>query len=154
MPAGPMQVGDLSLDSNEFRGERGKRRIDLSAKEFALLEYVMRNSGQTVTRAIIMENVWNMPFDATTNLVDGYVKICARQSRWPVVAHSPSPQGSGRWVRIGRKLAISMRNARPTSQSNEKFIRALPTSPHRMAQPLSIVKATLEPALLSPTNTL
>lgn len=74
MPAGRMQVGDLTLDSNEFRVERGGRRIDLSAKEFALLEYFMRNSGQTVTRAMIMENVWNMPFDATTNLVDVYVK--------------------------------------------------------------------------------
>ena len=74
MPPGRMQVGDLSLDTNEFRVERGGRRIDLSAKEFALLEYFMRNSGQTVTRAMIMENVWNMPFDATTNLVDVYVK--------------------------------------------------------------------------------
>jgi two-component system, OmpR family, copper resistance phosphate regulon response regulator CusR len=74
MPATRLQVGDLMLDGKEFRVERGNRRIDLSTKEFALLEYLMRNAGQTVTRAMIMEHVWNMPFDATTNLVDVYVK--------------------------------------------------------------------------------
>jgi len=74
LPGNPLQVGDLILDGREFRVERAGRRINLSGKEFALLEYLMRNARQTVTRAMIMEHVWNMPFDNATNLVDVYVK--------------------------------------------------------------------------------
>ena len=70
----PLQIGDLILDSREFRVERAGKRINLSGKEFALLEYLMRNARQTVTRAMIMEHVWNMPFDNSTNLVDVYIK--------------------------------------------------------------------------------
>jgi len=69
-----LQVGDLMLDGQEFRVERGGKRINLSGKEFALLEYLMRNTRQAVSRAMIMENVWKMPLDPTTNLVDVYVK--------------------------------------------------------------------------------
>jgi len=69
-----LQLADLTLDGQEFRVERGGKRINLSGKEFALLEYFMRNARQTLTRAMIMENVWNMPLDPTTNLVDVYVK--------------------------------------------------------------------------------
>jgi DNA-binding response OmpR family regulator len=74
LPGCPLQVGDLLLDNREFRVERAGKRINLSGKEFALLEYLMRNAHQTVTRAMIMEHVWNMPFDNSTNLVDVYVK--------------------------------------------------------------------------------
>ncbi len=74
LPGSPLQIGDLSLDSREYRVERAGKRINLSGKEFALLEYLMRNARQTVTRAMIMEHVWNMPFDNSTNLVDVYVK--------------------------------------------------------------------------------
>jgi DNA-binding response OmpR family regulator len=69
-----LQVADLVLDSRDFCAERAGRRIKLSRKEFCLLEYLMRNSRQTVTRAMIMEHVWKMPFDNSTNLVDVYVK--------------------------------------------------------------------------------
>lgn len=74
VPGSPLQVADLLLDSREFRVERGGKRVNLSGKEFALLEYLMRNARQTVTRAMIMEHVWSMPFDNSTNLVDVYVK--------------------------------------------------------------------------------
>ena len=74
LPGTSLQVGDLILDSREYRVERAGKRINLSGKEFALLEYLMRNARQTVTRAMIMEHVWNMPFDNSTNLVDVYVK--------------------------------------------------------------------------------
>ena len=74
LPGTALQIGDLTLDGREFRVERAGKRINLSGKEFALLEYLMRNARQTVTRAMIMEHVWNMPFDNSTNLVDVYVK--------------------------------------------------------------------------------
>jgi len=72
--AGPLQVADLTLNRAEFRVERAGRKIDLTAKEFALLEYLMTNARRPVTRAMIMENVWREPYDGSTNLVDVYVK--------------------------------------------------------------------------------
>lgn len=69
-----LQVGDLMLDGQEFLVQRGGKRINLSGKEFSLLEFLMRNARQAVSRAMIMENVWKMPLDPSTNLVDVYVK--------------------------------------------------------------------------------
>jgi DNA-binding response OmpR family regulator len=71
---GIVQVGDLVLNRAELRVERAGRKIDLTAKEFALLEYLMMNARKPVNRAMIMENVWKAPYDAKTNLVDVYVK--------------------------------------------------------------------------------
>jgi DNA-binding response OmpR family regulator len=71
---GVVQVGDLILNRPEFRVERAGRKIDLTAKEFALLEYLMINARRPVNRTMIMENVWKSPYDAKTNLVDVYVK--------------------------------------------------------------------------------
>ena len=68
-----LTVEDLKLDRVERRVTRGSRTIDLTSKEFALLEYLMRNAGRRVTRAMIIEHVWNLSFDSTTNLVDVYV---------------------------------------------------------------------------------
>jgi len=72
--AGPIQVADLILNRAEFRVERSGRKLDLTAKEFALLEYLMMNARRPVTRAMIMENVWRETYDGSTNLVDVYVK--------------------------------------------------------------------------------
>ncbi|MGA8153887.1 MAG: response regulator transcription factor [Terriglobales bacterium] len=72
--SGPIQVADLILNRSEFRVERGGRKLDLTAKEFALLEYLMMNARHPVSRAMIMENVWREAYDGSTNLVDVYVK--------------------------------------------------------------------------------
>jgi DNA-binding response OmpR family regulator len=69
-----LQVGDLILSRSEFRVERSGKKIELTAKEFALLEYLMLNAKRTVTRAMIMEQVWKTPYDDSTNLVDVYIK--------------------------------------------------------------------------------
>ncbi|MGA8868976.1 MAG: HDOD domain-containing protein [Candidatus Sulfotelmatobacter sp.] len=66
-------VDDLKLERVEHRVERAGLRIELTAKEFALLEYLMRNAGRRVTRAMIIEHVWNLTFDTTTNVVDVYI---------------------------------------------------------------------------------
>jgi hypothetical protein len=65
---------NLILDREEHRVERNGRRIDLTTREFDLLQFLMRNAGRPVSRASLMEHVWNMPFDPSTNLVDVYVK--------------------------------------------------------------------------------
>jgi len=74
-----LTVEDLKLDRVERRVERGGRRIDLTGKEFALLEYLMRNAGRRITRAMIIEHVWNLSFDTCTNVVDVYVNYSTAQ---------------------------------------------------------------------------
>jgi DNA-binding response OmpR family regulator len=53
--------------------------VELTTKEFALLEYLMRNAGRRVTRAMIIEHVWNLTFDTTTNVVDVYINYLRRK---------------------------------------------------------------------------
>ncbi|MGA3068702.1 MAG: response regulator transcription factor [Terracidiphilus sp.] len=67
-------AGDLTINREEHRVLRGKRRIDLTAREFDLLEYLMNNVGKAVSRKKLMEDVWNIPYDSTTNIVDVYMK--------------------------------------------------------------------------------
>jgi two-component system copper resistance phosphate regulon response regulator CusR len=74
-----LTVEDLRLDRVERRVSRGNRTIDLTSKEFALLEYLMRNAGRRVTRSMIIEHVWNLSFDSSTNLVDVYINYLRRK---------------------------------------------------------------------------
>jgi DNA-binding response OmpR family regulator len=74
-----LTVRDLSLDRVERRVERAGRHIELTTKEFALLEYLMRNAGRRLTRAMIIEHVWNLTFDSTTNVVDVYINYLRRK---------------------------------------------------------------------------
>jgi two-component system copper resistance phosphate regulon response regulator CusR len=68
-----LTVADLKLDRVGHQVERAGRRIELTTKEFLLLEYLMRNAGRKVTRSMIIEHVWNLTFDTTTNVVDVYI---------------------------------------------------------------------------------
>jgi DNA-binding response OmpR family regulator len=66
-------IGDLSLDSNAKTVTRAGKSIDLTAKEFALLEYMMRNKGVVLSREMIENNLWNYDYEGGTNVVDVYV---------------------------------------------------------------------------------
>jgi DNA-binding response OmpR family regulator len=74
-----LMVDDLKLDRVERKVERGGKRIELTSKEFALLEYLMRNAGRRITRAMIIEHVWNLSFDTCTNVVDVYVNYLRKK---------------------------------------------------------------------------
>jgi two-component system, OmpR family, copper resistance phosphate regulon response regulator CusR len=74
-----LAVADLQMDRVERRVTRAGRPIELTSKEFALLEYLMRNAGRRVTRAMIIEHVWNLSFDSATNLVDVYIAYSSSQ---------------------------------------------------------------------------
>jgi DNA-binding response OmpR family regulator len=67
-------VADLTLNRDERRVSRGGRRIDLTPREFAILECLMANIGKPVSRMTLMREVWNIPFDPSTNIVDVYMK--------------------------------------------------------------------------------
>ncbi|MBT2372464.1 heavy metal response regulator transcription factor [Pseudomonas fluorescens] len=64
------RVADLELDPRRHRAYRGTRRIDLTTKEFALLQVLMRQSGEVMTRTQIISLVWDMNFDCDTNVVE------------------------------------------------------------------------------------
>jgi two-component system OmpR family response regulator len=69
----PIVVGDLSVDVLSRVVQRGSQRIDLSPREFALLEYLARNAGNILSRTMLIEHVWDMNQDPLTNVVDVHV---------------------------------------------------------------------------------
>ncbi len=70
---GRIEVEDLVLDVQRHTVERGGRAIDLTPKEFLLLEYLIRNAGQVVSRAMITEKVWGHSFESYSNLIDVHI---------------------------------------------------------------------------------
>jgi DNA-binding response OmpR family regulator len=68
-----LRVADLEMDTAMHLVTRGSRRIDLKPKEFALLEFLMRNGNRPVTRTMIIEHVWDIHFDAISNVVDVHI---------------------------------------------------------------------------------
>jgi DNA-binding response OmpR family regulator len=73
------QVEDLEMNRVDRTVRRGGRRIELTPKEFALLEYLMRNAGRAVSRPMIIEHVWNFSFDTMTNVVDVYINYLRKK---------------------------------------------------------------------------
>ena len=69
-----LQVGDLTLYPQEHKVERNGRRIELTPREFAILDYMMRNARRPIPRMTLFEEVWKAPYDSTTNVVDVYMK--------------------------------------------------------------------------------
>src|SRR5229473_5049688 len=74
-----LQVADLSLDPATRAVTRGRRRIALTAREHALLEYFLRNANRVLTRPMITQHVWGMDFDPESNVVDVYVGYLRRK---------------------------------------------------------------------------
>jgi two-component system copper resistance phosphate regulon response regulator CusR len=72
--ANTLRVGDLELDRVTQQVRRGGQRLELTAKEYALLEYLMLNAGRVLSRTMIIEHVWDQSFDGATNIVDVYVR--------------------------------------------------------------------------------
>ncbi len=74
-----LTAGELTLDLVTHKVSRGGKEIELTAKEYALLEYFMRNAGTCVTRTMISEHVWDMNFDSFTNVIDVYVNYLRKK---------------------------------------------------------------------------
>lgn len=74
-----LRVGELELDRMEHKVRRAGQPIELTPKEFALLEYLMLNAPRRVTRAMIIEHVWNLSFDTMTNVVDVYINYLRKK---------------------------------------------------------------------------
>lgn len=78
-PAHLLKVADLELNLDEKVARRGGKHIDLTAKEFALLEYLMRNRNRVVSRVDIAEKVWDIHFDTGTNVIDVYINFLRKK---------------------------------------------------------------------------
>lgn len=74
-----IEMGDLRVDLLSRRVWRGERHIDLSSREFALLEYFMRHPGQVLSRQQILSSIWDYAFDPGSNVVDVYVRYLRRK---------------------------------------------------------------------------
>ncbi len=74
-----LRVADLSLDPATRAVLRGRRRISLTTREYALLEYFLRNTGRVLTRPMITQHVWGMDWDPESNIVDVYVGYLRRK---------------------------------------------------------------------------
>ena len=69
-----IEVGDLQLDPASHRAWRGDKELELSAKEFSLLELFMRRPGLTLTRTQLLDGAWDMAFESRSNIIDVYVR--------------------------------------------------------------------------------
>ena len=74
-----LKVADLVLDPARRTVLRGEEKIDLSPREFSLLDYFMRNPGRVLTRTMITEHVWDYDFDTDTNVIDVYVNYLRKK---------------------------------------------------------------------------
>ena len=84
-----LRVGDLELDLVTRTVRRGGRDIELLPREFQVLEYLVRNEGHVVPRAMLLQHVWDLHFDPTTNIIDVYVGRVRRkvdsQQAYPLI---------------------------------------------------------------------
>ena len=74
-----LQIADLVLDPARRTVFRGGEKIELTAKEYTLLDYLMRNPGRVLTRTLIAEHVWDYDFDTSTNVIDVYVNYLRKK---------------------------------------------------------------------------
>jgi len=74
-----LKVGDLELDTASRKASRGGKEITLTAKEYALLEYLMQHAGKVVTRTELSEHVWDIHFDNESNVIDVYINFLRKK---------------------------------------------------------------------------
>jgi DNA-binding response OmpR family regulator len=90
-----LQSGDLVMDLHERRASLAGVALKLSAKEFALLEYMMRNPRRLLTRTMISESVWDMNYESSSNVIDVYVSSLRRKIDRGSTKHIETEIGSG-----------------------------------------------------------
>jgi two-component system, OmpR family, response regulator len=83
-----LEVGDLRLDPAAHRAWRGNRELELSAKEFALLELFMRRPGMTLSRTQLLDGAWDIAFESRSNVIDVYVRYLREKIDRPFGRHS------------------------------------------------------------------
>ena len=78
-PAEPLRIDDLEMNLEERRVSRGAESIDLTSREFSILEYFLRNQNRLITRATLADQIWNIDFDRRSNVVDVYISYLRKK---------------------------------------------------------------------------
>ena len=97
-----LRAGDLELDVLSRQAQRGGRRIDLTAREFTLLEFLLRHAGEVVTRSMLADHVWGERYDSLSNLIDVFVNRLRKKIEMdgaPRLLHTV--RGAGYTLRAG-----------------------------------------------------
>src|SRR5579863_3873582 len=115
-----VRAGDLELDRMNHSASRAGEDIVLTNKEFALLEHLMLNRGQCVSRVELLESVWNLEPAQTTNIVDVYINYLRRKLKDPAPGHLiRTVRGKGYVVPSEAELAICLPSALLAPQSGQ-----------------------------------
>jgi len=100
-----LRIGDLELDRLTQQVKRANRRIELTAKEYSLLEYLMQNEEHVLSRNMIIEHVWDQSFDGVTNIVDVYVRhLRSKVDDNHTLKMIRTVRGTGYMIRAGSEL--------------------------------------------------
>jgi heavy metal response regulator len=105
-----LTCGDLSLDTVTHRAYRSGKEIDLTTKEYSLLEYLIRNKSRVLSRSLIQQHVWSYSFDTESNIIDVYVK----RLRGKI-----NDEGKQRLIRSVRGVGYIMREPDPNDTDGE-----------------------------------
>lgn len=138
-----LRAADLQLNRIEHAVERGGKRIPLTAKEFSLLEYLLRNQGRAVSRPMILEHVWDLSFDTTTNVVDVYINYLRRKvddGFTPPLIHTVRGVGYRLEVESGASAPLAPRRVASALPANGAS-PASPAGPRRSAETAPLVIA-------------
>lgn len=105
-----VKVGDLVLDTISRKAKRGAQEIELTTREYALLEYLMRNNDRVLSRSVITQHVWNYNFAVDSNLVDVYVNR---------LRNKIEANGAPRIIHSIRGVGYIMREGQPDEEPTE-----------------------------------
>ena len=99
-----LKVGELEMDLISRGVSRAGKAIDLQPREFQLLEYLMRHAGQSVTRTMLLEEVWHYHFDPQTNVIDVHIsRLRAKIDKGPEPPLLHTVRGAGYMIRDGAR---------------------------------------------------
>ena len=97
-------MGSLELDRLAHKVSRNGKEIPIQPREFRLLEYLMRNAGQVVTRTMLLEHVWDYHFDPQTNVIDVHIsRLRSKIDRGPEAPLLHTVRGAGYMIRDDRR---------------------------------------------------
>jgi DNA-binding response OmpR family regulator len=106
-----LKVGDLILDSITRKAKRGNTEIELTTREYALLEYLMRNAERVLSRSVITQHVWNYNFAVDSNLVDVYINR---------LRNKIESEGGSRLIHSIRGVGYVMREGAPEAEEEKE----------------------------------
>jgi two-component system OmpR family response regulator len=103
-----LEVGDLTLDPAAHAVHRAGQSVELTAKEFALLELLMRHAGEVLSRTRILEHVWDFAYDPSSNVVDQYIAYLRRKIDKPFAREDvETVRGAGYRLRVPKGAPVS-----------------------------------------------